>query len=174
MIQWTPDASEPVEVVLACDPSVQAANDAEALDAYLGGGDPSAIDVPDDATRFTVKPLTDAEMGACKRDAGRPSVLGERLLSELREADDSAAEAEKLSDEEFAAVQRHAAWNDAFRVAVVSRGLVSWGDGAGVSHLDDITPGALRGAVKMELHLHILRLSTLGAEGKGRSASRSG
>lgn len=173
MIAWSPDAAQPVSVVLACDPSLQAANDAEALDAYLSTGDVDGVVVPESATRFAVKPLTDAELSACKREAGRPSVLGERLLSEVRESDDPALAAEMLSDVEFAAVQRHAAWNDAFRAATLKRGVVGI-DGRGDCDLDTITSPTLRAAVKMELHLHILRLSTLGAEGKARSESPSG
>lgn len=46
------------ELVLACDPDVEAANSPEALKLYRESGDQSCIKIPDSATRFEVRALS--------------------------------------------------------------------------------------------------------------------
>jgi len=175
MIHWHPDASSPVDLPLSCDPSVQEANTAEALEDYLRTGDPEPLVIPADSTLITVKPLTEAELSTCRREAGRPSVLGEQVLTELRghEGDAYRVAVDALTDKEYAAAEKARAWEGAFRRSIVRAGLVAV-SGWDSPDLAGIASPALRAAVEMEAQAHILRLSTLGPVGKERSGSPSG
>ena len=63
-IKWHPstDRDSATKVVLSCDPSVEAVNAADTLQAYLMSGDESALEVPGDATRFSITPLSATQL----------------------------------------------------------------------------------------------------------------
>jgi len=56
-IQFHPDASEPIVLPLACDPSIIGANSPEAIADYLADSNPSRLTVPNDSTIVTIVPM---------------------------------------------------------------------------------------------------------------------
>lgn len=87
-----------IEVVLACDPSVAAANagNPSALMAYrYTDSDPAQLDIPDDATLVRVRPLSKVERDNSAVKAGRMPQRGAQLYQEALQAA-SAAHAEAI------------------------------------------------------------------------------
>jgi len=163
---WHPDANEHVELVLACDDDIQAANDEVTLAAYLNDGDASKLIVPAEGpTLFVIRPLTAPQLSSARRIAGRVSILGDRLLAEIREGE---RDADSLTDAEYESVELASEHAEAFRRAIVTMGLVSvhgWPE----PDLSGIRSLVQRVAVETELQVHVLRLTMLGAEGNAPS-----
>ena len=120
-IAYYPNAKELVTAVLTCDPDIENNNAPELLASYLDDGDINAIEAPASATKFMLRPLTTAQLGACNRTAGRPSVLGDKIKKELTatavaeierailvegtEADGDTPAVPALTEEEIAALE---------------------------------------------------------------------
>lgn len=88
------DAAATVELVLACDPAVVETNPKEALDRYQLDGDSSGLNIPDEAVRVTVRPITPKARRDAARKAGRPSHRGRRV-EERRDKDPKVKAARK-------------------------------------------------------------------------------
>lgn len=62
-----------IDVYVTCDDSIIEHNDREVLERYAREGDDSGLTVPEDATRFTIKPLGPREFNALKGRAPFPA-----------------------------------------------------------------------------------------------------
>jgi hypothetical protein len=75
--------SEDVEIVATQDPAVRSANGEDALKRYRASHDIGDLSVPDDATVFRVRGLTQADRKGADRAAGRKSDLGAMMHARL-------------------------------------------------------------------------------------------
>ena len=196
-IKFYPNADEKIEIVLACDPDMQEANTEEALSAYMMKEDETNLVKPDTATVFVIRPLTPMQLSAARRKAGRPSVLGdevkgklhkamakanaaileaiEKAIEEERELTDEEKESDKfkpeitiddLTEKEYAALIVATEFDNKFNEELIRAGVVEvkgWKN----ADLSTIRPVSLQRDIKSELFIRILRLTNLGAEGKG-------
>ena len=167
---------EHARVVVPSDDSVQAANDAGALEAYMMTGDPSHIDIPDDADWFEIRPLTDAEVARAEAYAdghAKATAAGQRAWAQVimaaapayeSDADDAdkirragelmeAAEA-ALTDEERRLRAEHKRW---VGFAMRERGRLGYVSGP----VDAEQFMSLPGVAREELGRHVHRISTL-------------
>lgn len=83
------------EFVLAGDPVIAQANPGDLLMAYrYQEGDPSLLEVPDDATLVRMRALTKTQIRNAEVEAGRPSEVGRRVYLEGIQAAQAAFQAE--------------------------------------------------------------------------------
>lgn len=172
MIRFYPDASKPVTLPLACDPSMREANSDDALSAYLESSDPSSLTVPPDTTQVVLRPLTHAELAEVRRNAGPAPMFGIRIQSRLDEAEDSSSVS--LTAEEQQALIEYQAWAYRLRTLMLIASLerltgAAWDDVPKdelVDAIDQIRPVSLRSNFLVELSVHIQNLTSMSPEGK--------
>jgi len=164
---------EPVALPLASDPALQRQDGpAGAIGRYYATSDPAALKGYDlsTVTSVRVRALSEAEMMAAKREPGLMPKRGAELAA------DSRAWAE-MDEAEHEALEAFVEWERALRLAHIRRGLLALDeyDGArAVEAVESIQPDTLRITVVMEIHRHIVNISTLGPAGKALSVRGSG
>jgi len=192
-IKFYPNADEVIEIVLACDPSLQEANTEEVLAKYLATGDDSDLEKPEDVSVFKIKPLTVAQLSIARRKAGRASVLGDEIKKKLDSANLKAMEniqkalglaigeereltEDELDSDEFKpsftlddlSDKEYKAYNVTLAYdEAFNDALVKLGMKADTGgDLANIRPLNFQMKVRNELFVHILRATNMSAEGK--------
>lgn len=142
-------ADDQVEIVVACDPAVRAANPigadgADPLERYAETLDLDSIVVPPDATRITLRVLRERDFNLGPKRAGRLPLRGQMLalrrdrsmrgLARTSTAsiddlvDASVAFVEGLSDADYEALTAFEAWTARTHVEAARLGVVSISD----------------------------------------------
>lgn len=106
-MRFAPLTVEPVRLPLACDPTLRAANPAEAVDAYVASGDPCGLRVPKGVVHLVVTAPTPYDLAAAEGSAGLPPARGAALARAISEG---RASAEGLGGEEGRALSAWHAW----------------------------------------------------------------
>ncbi len=164
---------EPVVLPLAADPALQRQDDStDRISRYLDTSDPSELDGLDlsDVTHVTIRALSDAEMTAASREPGAMPKQGHQLALDDRSW-------HEFDDEEKAALDAYSAWERAWRMAYVRRGVQVFAgehEVRAVEAIESVRPERLRHAVILELFSKIHHISTLGPVGKAPSKPESG
>ena len=168
-LSFLTNADHTVEVVVTCDPEVEA--DESQRSAYIQSGDLSELgSVSDQATRFTLKALSPSEREDAEVRAGalRRSELGRLLWSEA--PIDSAERARwhhALTDDEREAMSGYNAYINRVYVEMLRASLqLIDGEQANVDQLELIRPDSHRTDTISQLVLHVQRISLLGDQGK--------
>ena len=168
-LSFLTNADHTVEVVVTCDPEVEA--DESQRSAYIQSGDLSELgSVSDQATRFTLKALSPSEREDAEVRAGalRRSELGRLLWSEA--PIDSAERARwhhALTDDEREAMSGYNSYINRVYVEMLRASLqLIDGEEASVDQLELIRPDSHRTNTISELVLHVQRISLLGDQGK--------
>ena len=168
-LSFLTNADHTVEVVVTCDPEVEA--DESQRSAYIQSGDLSELgSVSDQATRFTLKALSPSEREDAEVRAGalRRSELGRLLWSEA--PIDSAERARwhhALTDDEREAMSGYNAYINRVYVEMLRASLkLIDGEQASVDQLELIRPDSHRTDTISQLVLHVQRISLLGDKGK--------
>ena len=168
-LSFLTNADHTVEVVVTCDPEVEA--DESQRSAYIQSGDLSELgSVSDQATRFTLKALSPSEREDAEVRAGalRRSELGRLLWSEA--PIDSAERARwhhALTDDEREAMSGYNAYINRVYVEMLRASLkLIDGEEASVDQLELIRPDSHRTDTISQLVLHVQRISLLGDKGK--------
>ena len=168
-LSFLTNADHTVEVVVTCDPEVEA--DESQRSAYIQSGDLSELgSVSDQATRFTLKALSPSEREDAEVRAGalRRSELGRLLWSEA--PIDSAERARwhhALTDDEREAMSGYNAYINRVYVEMLRASLkLIDGEEASVEQLELIRPDSHRTDTISQHVLHVQRISLLGDQGK--------
>lgn len=168
-LSFLTNADHTVEVVVTCDPEVEA--DESQRSAYIQSGDLSELgSVSDQATRFTLKALSPSEREDAEVRAGalRRSELGRLLWSEA--PIDSAERARwhhALTDDEREAMSGYNSYINRVYVEMLRASLqLIDGEEASVEQLELIRPDSHRTDTISQLVLHVQRISLLGDQGK--------
>ncbi|MDP3908848.1 MAG: hypothetical protein Q8Q14_00515 [Gemmatimonadales bacterium] len=178
-LRFYPDARTLVDVVCVCDPAVAAANTSEALQRYRASGDLSEIVVPDDASRFTIRPLNGQAPGRATAEAG---VLGKPVHDVLDRIRTGEADVDRLTPEDEALFERFMVWRGRRAYNLCRYGIERVSDFPGVTaaavgglrcypteHLDRVPDEA-----RQEIADHLDRIGSAAPEGKACSGGRSG
>lgn len=168
-LSFLTNADHTVEVVVTCDPEVEA--DESQRSAYIQSGDLSELgSVSDDATRFTLKALSPSEREDAEVRAGalRRSELGRLLWSEAPiDSSERARWHHGLTDDEREAMSGYNAYINRVYVEMLRASLqLIDGEQANVDQLELIRPDSHRTNTISELVLHVQRISLLGDQGK--------
>jgi len=168
-LSFLTNADHTVEVVVTCDPEVEA--DESQRSAYIQSGDLSALgSVSEQATRFTLKALSPSEREDAEVRAGalRRSELGRLLWSEA--PIDSAERARwhhALTDDEREAMSGYNSYINRVYVEMLRASLqLIDGEETSVDQLELIRPDSHRTDTISQLVLHVQRISLLGDQGK--------
>tara|TARA_B100000242_G_C43031682_1_gene480701 strand:- start:456 stop:968 length:513 start_codon:yes stop_codon:yes gene_type:complete len=168
-LSFLTNADHTVEVVVTCDPEVEA--DESQRSAYIQSGDLSELgSVSDQATRFTLKALSPSEREDAEVRAGalRRSELGRLLWSEA--PIDSAERARwhhALTDDEREAMSGYNSYINRVYVEMLRASIqLIDGEEASVDQLELIRPDSHRTDTISQLVLHVQRISLLGDQGK--------
>ena len=168
-LSFLTNADHTVEVVVTCDPEVEA--DESQRSAYIQSGDLSELgSVSDQATRFTLKALSPSEREDAEVRAGalRRSELGRLLWSEA--PIDSAERARwhhALTDDEREAMSGYNSYINRVYVEMLRASLqLIDGEEASVDQLELIRPDSHRTNTISDLVVHVQRISLLGDQGK--------
>lgn len=158
-----------IEVVVTCDPSVQANADQRA--SYYKTGNLSDLEkVGEDATKFILRGLSPSDREAAEIAAGAytRSELGRLLWLEApTDVRDRAKWHHELEDDEKTALSEYTSYLNRVYVEMIRVSLVSIdGEPASFEMIDNIKPEGDRTQAISELVLHIQRISLLGDEGK--------
>ena len=191
-IRLYPDSRERVTLVLTEDGAIAEANTAEALADYAKTGDLTRSTVPDDAVRFVVRPLTASGRAWSYRQAGEYPAR-EMAVAQLAQSKAAALKAEGIPDEEAgkrAVEDTGLSDDDVATIADYEQRLALWQCCAALEVFGTLpdkptTVGGVRRfppevverlpmPARMELHGHILRVSSVSDEGKACSGSGSG
>ena len=168
-LSFLTNADHTIEVVVTCDPEVDA--DEPQRSAYLQSGELEELgSVGDDATRFTLKALSpsereDAEVRAV---ALRRSELGRLLWSEApADSSERARWHHALTDDEREAMSGYNAYINRVYVEMLRASLqLIDGEQASVDQLNLIRPDSHRTETISQLVLHVQRVSLLDDSGK--------
>lgn len=168
-LSFLTNADHTVEVVVTCDPEVEA--DESQRSAYIQSGDLSELgSVSDQATRFTLKALSPSEREDAEVRAGalRRSELGRLLWSEAPiDSSERARWHHTLTDDEREAMSGYNAYINRVYVEMLRASLqLIDGEGASVEQLELIRPDSHRTETISQLVLHVQRISLLGDQGK--------
>ena len=166
-LSFLPDSDLTLDVVVTCDPAVEATP--EQVSAYILSGEPSDLGGSEGATVFTLKALSpsDRETAEVKAGAYTRSELG-RLLW-LEAPDEERAKARwhhELQEDEREALASYQSYLNKVFVEMVKVALISIDGEPAEGKLDLIKPEAHRLQVITELVQHIQRMSLLGQRGK--------
>lgn len=158
-----------VDVVVTCDPAVEATIDQRA--AYLQSGDLNDLgSVGEDATRFTIRALSPAERERAEVAAGAytRSELGRLLWIEAPgNVEERARWHHELEDDERVALAQYNEYLSRVYIEMVRESLIAIdGEEKHVETLQRIRPDEKRTQTISELVLHIQRLSLLDSAGK--------
>ena len=163
-LSFLTNADHTVEVVVTCDPEVEA--DESQRSAYIQSGDLSALgSVSEQATRFTLKALSPSEREDAEVRAGalRRSELGRLLWSEA--PIDSAERARwhhALTDDEREAMSGYNSYINRVYVEMLRASLkLIDGEETSVDQLELIRPDSHRTDTISQLVLHVQRLSLI-------------
>lgn len=168
-ISFLTNADHTIEVVVTCDPEVEA--DQAQRSAYLQSGELEELgSVGDDATRFTLKALSPSEREDAEVRAGalRRSELGRLLWSEApADSSERARWHHALTDDEREAMADYNGYINRVYVEMLRASLqLIDGEDASVDQLNLIRPDSHRTETISELVLHVQRVSLLGDSGK--------
>ncbi len=168
-LSFLTNADHTVEVVVTCDPEVEA--DESQRSAYIQSGDLSELgSVSEQATRFMLKALSPSEREDAEVRAGalRRSELGRLLWSEAPiESSERARWHHALTDDEREAMSGYNAYINRVYVEMLRASLqLIDGKQANVDQLELIRPDSHRTNTISELVLHVQRISLLGDQGK--------
>jgi len=168
-LSFLTNADHTIEVVVTCDPEVEA--DQAQRSAYLQSGELDKLgSVGEDATRFTLKALSPSEREDAEVRAGalRRSELGRLLWSEApADSSERARWHHALSDDEREAMADYNAYINRVYVEMLRASLqLIDGEQASVDQLNLIRPDSHRTETISELVLHVQRVSLLGDSGK--------
>ena len=168
-INFLTNADHTIEVVVTCDPEVEA-DDAQ-RSAYLQSGELEELgSVSDDATRFTLKALSPSEREDAEVRAGalRRSELGRLLWTEApADSSERARWHHALTDDEREAMSGYNAYINRVYVEMLRASLqLIDGEQASVDQLELIRPDSHRTDTISQLVLHVQRISLLGDSGK--------
>ena len=168
-LSFLTNADHTIEVVVTCDPEVEA-DDAQ-RSAYLQSGELEELgSVSDDATRFTLKALSPSEREDAEVRAGalRRSELGRLLWSEApSDSSERARWHHALTDDEREAMADYNGYINRVYVEMLRASLqLIDGEDASVDQLNLIRPDSHRTETISELVLHVQRVSLLGDSGK--------
>lgn len=170
---------------------------------YLRTSDLDVLEVPDDATVWTLQALDEPQRRQAEDAAGRMSLLGAQLVAEVEEraetatrtatrgkrtspeerrrvlAREKARAMDRLSKVEVEACTAFGAWRHRHRCELLRRALVSWRNGPDYAStaalVDDLLKTAPSDGLVAELGLHAERIAAgLHPRGKASSASPSG
>lgn len=168
-LSFLTNADHTVEVVVTCDPEVEA--DESQRSAYIQSGDLSELgSVGDQATRFTLKALSPSEREDAEVRAGalKRSELGRLLWSEApSNSSERARWHHALTDDEREAMADYNAYINRVYVEMLRSSLqLIDGEQASVEQLELIRPDSHRTDTISQLVLHVQRISLLGEQGK--------
>lgn len=167
-LHFSTSTNDHFTIVVTCDSAVNFTDESKA--AYFNTGDLSLLDVGEDATRFTLKPLgpQDRERAEIRAGAFTRSELGKLLWIEApTDKVEHARWHHALTEDEREALASYEAYISKSYVEYVSEALVSINDEpATIDMINSIRPEHMRITTITEIVLHLQRVSLLGDVGK--------
>ena len=167
-LTFTTSTTDHFKIVISSDPSVHM--DDSQKTKYFTHGELDGVQVDDDATWITLKPLSiqDREQAEIKAGAFTRSELGKLLFVEApSNTRERAIWHNRLTDEEKEALAKYEQYQNKTYCEYVRASLVAINDeDASFEMINQITPESSRITAITEIVLHLHRVSTLGNQGK--------
>ncbi len=167
-LHFSTSTNEHFKIIVSCDPAINFTDESKA--AYFNTGDLSLLDVGEDATIITLKPLgpQDRERAEIRAGAFTRSELGKLLWIEApTDKVEHARWHHELKEDEREALASYESYISKSYVEYVSEALVSINDEpATIDMINSIRPEHMRITTITEIVLHLQRVSLLGDVGK--------
>jgi hypothetical protein len=167
-LNFSTSTLEHFKIIISCDSSIEMNEDQKSL--YFKNGTLEGVQIKEDATWITLKPLSiaDREQAEIRAGAFTRSELGKLLWvespSDIRKR---AMWQNKLSDEEKEALAKYEQYQNRSYCEYVRSALISIDDKeAKFEMINNITPEHERITTITEIVLHLHRMSTLSNLGK--------
>lgn len=167
-LTFTTTTTDHFKIVISSDPSVHM-NDSQKTQYFING-ELEGVQIDEDATWITLKPLSiqDREQAEIKAGAFTRSELGKLLFVEApSNTRERAIWHNQLTDEEKEALAKYEQYQNKTYCEYVRASLVAINDeDANFDMINQITPESSRVTAITEIVLHLHRMSTLSNAGK--------
>ena len=167
-LNFSTTTNEHFKIIISCDSSVKMNDDQKSK--YFNSGELDGVQIDDDATWFTLKPLSieDREQAEIRAGAFTRSELGKLLWIEApNDPKFRAIWHNKLDDDEREALAKYEQYQNRTYCEYVRSALIAINDDhADFEMINKISPASARVTTITEIVLHLHRVSTLNNLGK--------
>ena len=169
-LHFLTNTNQSFDIYITCDSDISASEENKRL--YLKSRDISLLEIGENATKVTLKPLGPAEREAAEIRAGAftRDELGKFLYYEYLSLDDGLKRAKyhhDLDDSEKIAMAKYEQYTNNVALETIRESLISINDKpATLEQLQTIRPNAIRIQTITEIFNHVITSSNIGDKGK--------